>query len=50
MIIAKKTKNLINTETKKHDGYEKWEMLNNIDLFLIKNEQTETNLIAFIYY
>jgi len=40
---------MIITETQKHDRYEKWEMLNNVVLFLIKNEQTEPNLIYRFY-
>ena len=38
-------KNMINTEIEKHNRNEKWEMLDNVVLFLIKNEQTEPNLI-----
>ena len=44
-------KNIMNTETQKHDKYEKWEMLNNVILFIIKKEQTGLTLfIALIYY
>ena len=40
---------MINTETEKHDKYEKWENLNNVILLIIKNEQTEHNLIYRFY-
>jgi hypothetical protein len=40
---------MINTESEKHDKYEKWEMLNYFILFIIKNEHTEPNLIYRFY-
>ena len=49
MSDCKTQKNMINIETQKHDKYEKWEMLNNVIFFIIKNEQTEPNSIHRFY-